>query len=33
MDVAINGTEGAEMGHLHQRKDPKWNALKETALE
>lgn len=28
MDVAINGTEGAEMGHLYRRKNPKWNSLR-----
>lgn len=29
MDVAVNGTEGAEMGKLHWRKNPKWNTLKD----
>ncbi len=29
MDVAINGTEGAEMGHLYRRKNPQWNTLKD----
>lgn len=29
MDVAINGTEGAEMGHFYQGKNLQWNILKD----
>lgn len=32
MDVAINGTEGAVMGYLYQRKTPKWNTLKDYVI-
>lgn len=32
MDVAVNGTEGAEMGHLYRRKNPQWNALKNDII-